>query len=115
MIRNSTEWVIIMGSQKDVMALFAERDLRQLFSGSDGWKIEPLPLNGDLYYRVSRDEWVGEEVVLVAVSFDPSPQHDLFAVFDHQPDGWSARTRKYMLTPRGTDTRAIPPMYKSCL
>ncbi|MGA2917460.1 hypothetical protein [Methanoregula sp.] len=101
--------VIIMGSQKDVMALFAERDIRQLFSGNDGWKIEPVLQSAGSYYRISRDKWVGEEVVLVAVSFDPAPTDDIFAAFDNQPDGWSTRTKKYLLTPQATNTSAIPP------
>jgi hypothetical protein len=98
-----------MGSQKDVMALFAERDIRQLFSGYDGWNVEPVHRNGRNYYRVSRNKWVGEEVVLIAVSFDPVPTDDIFTVFDNQPDGWSTRTKKYLLTPQATDTSAIPP------
>jgi hypothetical protein len=98
-----------MGSQKDVMALFAERDIRQLFSGSDGWVVEPVPRTDGCYYRVSRDKWVGEEVVLVAVSFDPAPKDDVIAAFDNLPEGWSTRTKKYLLTPQATDTSAIPP------
>jgi hypothetical protein len=31
-----------MGSSKDVMELFAERDIRQIFSEYDGWKIAPV-------------------------------------------------------------------------
>ena len=62
--------MIIMGSQKDVMALFAERDIRRLFSAHDGWKTEPVLPSAGSYYRISRNKWVGEEVVLVAVSFE---------------------------------------------
>jgi hypothetical protein len=107
--------VIIMGSQKDVMALFAERDIRQLFSGNEGWKIEQVLPSAGCYYRISRNKWVGEEVVLVAVSFDPAPADDMFAVFDNQPDGWSTRTKKYLLTPQATNTTAVPPHVKVLL
>jgi len=104
-----------MGSQKDVMELFAERDLRQLFPGNEGWNIEPVHQNGKSYYRVLRNKWVGDEVALVAVSFDPAPQDDLFAAFDNQPDGWSTRTKKYLLTPQATNTSAVPPHVKILL
>ena len=64
--------MITMGSQKDTMVLFAERDIHRFFSEFDGWKTTPLNLsrsNGSLY-RLSRYKYGGDEVALVAVSLD---------------------------------------------
>ena len=100
-----------MGSDKDVMELFAERDIRQTFRTSDGWKITPVTGSNShgLYFRISRNQWVGEEVAYIAVSMDPAPLEDVINVLDALPDGRESRTKKYLLTPRATRTSEVPP------
>ena len=100
-----------MGSSKDVMGLFAERDIRRLFSGYDGWKDAPLagaPLPGR-FYRVSRNRWAGEEVAVIAVSFDPVPKEEFISILETLPEGQGSKTKKYLLTPQATDTTGVPP------
>lgn len=99
-----------MGSARDVMELFAERDIRWLFSGYNGWKVKPvsgLPSTGR-FYRVSRGKWVGEEVAFIAVSFDPVPRQEAVSALDALTHGQGSRTKKYLLTPQATDTSGIP-------
>jgi hypothetical protein len=100
-----------MGSQKDVMAIFAERDIRQAFSENDGWKITQLnisPSDGSLY-RISRYKWGGgDDVAFVKVSFDPAPDAEAIKALEALPEGKRSRTAKYLLTPRATNTADIP-------
>ena len=100
-----------MGSSKDVMELFAERDIRRVFSGYDGWKVTPVTASpyAGRFFRVSRNKWVGEEVALIAVSFDRTPDEDLINALDTLPNGQGSKTKKYLLTPQAADTSAIPP------
>ena len=100
-----------MGSAKDVMELFAERDIRQFFSGYDGWKVAPVIGSNpaERFYRVSRSKWVGEEVAFIAVSYDSAPKEEFIRIFEILPDGQGSKTKKYLLTPQTTDTSAVPP------
>ena len=102
--------VIPMGSTRDVMELFAERDIRWLFSECNGWKVAPA--NGSLpagrLYRATRGKWVGDEVAFIAVSFDPVPRWESVSAPDALPDGQGSQTKKYLLTPQATDTSGIP-------
>lgn len=106
-----------MGSAKDVMELFAERDIRRVFSTSDGWSITPVgtPACTGYFYRVSRSKWVGEEVAFIAVSFDKSPGEDVINALDLLPGSQGSRTKKYLLTPQAADTSAVPPHVKHLL
>jgi len=100
-----------MGSQKDVMEVFAERDIRQQFSGYDGWKVAPVAGTNPAgrFFKVFRSRWAGDEVVFIAVSFDPVPKEEFASVLDTIPVGQGSRTKKYLLTPQATDTSEIPP------
>jgi hypothetical protein len=100
-----------MGSQKDVMELFAERDIRQLFSGNDGWTVAPVAgaQPAGRFFKVSRSKWAGDEVVFIAVSFDPVPKEEFVSVLDTLPNGQGPRIKKYLLTPQAADTSEIPP------
>ncbi|MDO9324433.1 MAG: hypothetical protein Q7T80_05675 [Methanoregula sp.] len=100
-----------MGSTRDVMELFAERDIHRLFSEYDGWKIARVsgPGTASIFYRVSRGKWGGEETAFIAVSFDRVPHEKSVSALDLLPDGKGSKTRKYLLTPQATDTSAIPP------
>jgi len=100
-----------MGSQKDVMELFAERDLRQHFSEYDGWKIAPaanVP-SGVYMYRVSKSKWVGEEVAYVALSLNQVPTDATLAALDSIPETGRAKARKYLLSPQAVNTACVPP------
>jgi len=100
-----------MGSSKDVMELFAERDIRQVFPTYDGWTATPVTTSSGAgyFYRVSKNKWVGEEVAFIAVSFDKAPAEDVINALDALPNGLGSKTKKYLLTPQAADTSAIPP------
>ncbi|MFA4861883.1 hypothetical protein [Methanoregula sp.] len=106
-----------MGSAKDVMELFAERDIRRIFSTSDGWSIMPVgaPSSTGYFYRVSRSKWAGEELAFIAVSFEKSPGEDVINALDLLPKSQGFRTKKYLLTPQAADTSAVPPHVKLLL
>jgi hypothetical protein len=99
------------------MELFAERDLRHLLPQYEGWTIEPVDLHKipGCFYRVSRCKWVGTEVAFIAVSLDPTPGDLLLQTLDTLPEGRGSITSKYLLTPKGTDTAAVPPTVKILL
>ncbi len=103
--------VIGMGSSKDVMELFAERDLRQQFPVYDGWNVAPVNTSPSAgrFYQVSRKKWYDEEVAFVAVSFAQSPDEELICALDALPNGQGSKTKKYLLTPQAADTSDIPP------
>lgn len=112
MIGQTTGFLIIMGSMKDVLELFAERDLRHFFSEYEGWTITPVTsaLTSGGLYRITRGKWVGEEVVFIAVSFDQIVKDETIAALDTMPNGnKTARTKKYLITPQATNTNAVPP------
>jgi len=100
-----------MGSQKDVMELFAERDLRQHFTEYDGWKIAPAANapSGVYMYRVSKSKWVGEEVAYVALSLNQEPTEATLAALDSVPETRGVTTRKYLLSPQTVNTACVPP------
>jgi hypothetical protein len=100
-----------MGSPKDVMELFAERDLRHMLPQYDGWTIEKVPESRapGCFYRVSRSKWVGTEVAFIAVSLDRIPKEELISALDALPGGRGSITKKYLLTPQATDTSGVPP------
>ena len=100
-----------MGSQKDVMELFAERDIRQMLPEYDGWTIERVQGSRipGCFYRISRSKWVGTEIGFIAVSLDPEPKEELISALDSLPDGRGSRTKKYLLTPQATKISAVPP------
>jgi hypothetical protein len=100
-----------MGSSKDVMELFAERDIRQVFSEYDGWKVAPVTgaQPAGRFFRVSRSKWAGEEVAFIAVSFDLMPNEEIVSTLNTLSDGRVSLTKKYLLTPQAADTSDIPP------
>ncbi|MFA5221361.1 MAG: hypothetical protein WC391_03640 [Methanoregula sp.] len=93
------------------MEVFAERDIRQMFSEHDGWKVAPVAETqpAGRFYRITRGKWAGVETAFIAVSFDQVPQEDFVGVLDTLADGQGARTKKFLLTPQATDTSFIPP------
>jgi hypothetical protein len=100
-----------MGSPKDVMVLFAERDLRQLFPEHDRWSVTPAEVSHPAghFYQISRGKWGGKEVAFIAVSFDQEPKEEVIRMLEGLPDGNGSRTKKYLLTPQATNTATIPP------
>jgi len=103
--------VIHMGSQKDVMELFAERDLRQVFSGFDGWTITPAPVSRSpgCFYRATRSKWAGDEIAFVGVSFVPESLDESVNALDILANGQGKKIKKYLLVPQATDTSGVPP------
>jgi len=99
-----------MGSSKDTMELFVERDIRQFFPGHDGWKIARQ--NGvsaaGPFYRVSRYKWQGDEVALIGVSFSEMPEDETFSALDTLSNG-NSRAKKYVLAPQAADISYVPP------
>jgi hypothetical protein len=106
-----------MGSAKDIMELFAERDIRRVFSTRDGWTTVPVGTSAgtDHFYRVSRSKWPGDEVAFIAVSFKKSPGEEVINALDLLPASQGPRIKKYLLTPQGTDTSSVPPHVKLLL
>ncbi len=100
-----------MGSPKDVMELFAERDIRQMLPEYDGWTIERVQGSRipGCFYRISRSKWAGTEIGFIAVSLDPEPKEELISALDSLPDGHGSHTKKHLLTPQATDISGIPP------
>jgi hypothetical protein len=100
-----------MGSEKDVMELFAERDIRRMLPEYEGWGIEKVQRPGltGSFFRISRSKWVGTEVAFVAVSIDRVPREELISTLDSLPNGNGSLTKKYLLTPQATNTSAVPP------
>ncbi len=100
-----------MGSPKDVMDLFAERDIRRMLPEYDGWRVEKVRgfRAPGCFYRISRSKWVGTETAFIAVSLDPVPKEELIGALDSLPDGQGSLTTKYLLTPQATDTSGVPP------
>lgn len=100
-----------MGSTKDVMKLFAERDLRQHFSAFNGWTIAQI--NGawpDAYfYKVARGKWAGVEEAFIAVSFSQVPYEEVISALDQITNGPLNHPKKYLLTPKATDISSVPP------
>lgn len=100
-----------MGSPKDVMQLFAERDIRQLFSEYDGWTVTPVAGQNAAgrFYQLTRGKWTETEIGFLGVSFDLTPKKDCLAAPDLLPDGKGSKTKKFLLTPQATDTSVVPP------
>ena len=100
-----------MGSPKDTMELFAERDIRRVFSENNGWTISPK--NGVRpavpVYQVSRYKWEGNDLGYIAVSFDPVLKEETLSALDVVSKDQGSRTKKYLLTPQAADTTFIPP------
>ena len=103
-----------MGSPKDVLVVTAERDIRHLFSEYEGWKVAPVTgaQPAGRFFRVTRNKWAGDEMVFIAVSFDPVPKEEFVSILDTLPNGQGPRTKKYLLTPQATNTSGIPPHIK---
>lgn len=100
-----------MGSLKDVMEIFAERDIRQHFSEYNGWNIAPVEGTkpAGRFYKITRGKWVGVETVFIAVTFDQVPQDEFVGVLDTLADGQGSAAKKYLLTPQAADTSEVPP------
>nr|WP_319377557.1 hypothetical protein [uncultured Methanoregula sp.] len=100
-----------MGSSKDVMATFAERDIRQRFSEHEGWNVAPVggvkSPNG--LYRASRNRGYYDEIAFISVSIDQIPQEDCILGLDALPSSRGSRVKKYLLTPQAADTSSVPP------
>jgi hypothetical protein len=103
--------MITMGSHKDVMILFAERDLRRFFSEYDGWNLAPLTsaASTGCLYRASRNRVYHDETAFISVSFDPVPTEESILALESLPSSRGSRVRKYLLTPQATNTRTVPP------
>ncbi|MCK9581433.1 MAG: hypothetical protein M0Q92_13430 [Methanoregula sp.] len=100
-----------MGSSKDVMEVFAERDIHQLFSEYDGWNVATVAGTkpAGRFYRITRGKWVGVETAFIAASFDMVPREELISTLNALPDGQGSLTKKYLLTPQAADTSDVPP------
>lgn len=100
-----------MGSTKDVMELFAERDIRQHFSHYNGWSVAPVSglRPGASVYRLTKGKWNGIEEAFVAVSFSKTPGEEVAGILDQLPGDTRTKVKKYLLTPQATDTSAVPP------
>ena len=103
-----------MGSTKDVMELFAERDIRQHFSPYDGWTIAPVngSQSGNYLYKATRGRWVGVETAYIAVSLGRTAGDEVIGALDTLPVEPRSKTKKFILAPQAADTSAVPPHMK---
>jgi hypothetical protein len=64
-----------MGSSKDIMQTFAQKEIRAHFKGWEGWSCRqvPSPYGGDMTFILSRDVRGRTENMALAVSYDEDP------------------------------------------
>jgi len=64
-----------MGSSKDIMQTFAQKEIRAHFKAWDGWSCRevPSPYRRDMTFILSRDVRGRTENVALAVSYDEDP------------------------------------------
>jgi hypothetical protein len=103
--------VIAMGSQRDVLLTFAERDIRHAFSEFEGWNIAPIigVQSPHGLYQASRNNVHHEDVAFISVSFDPVPRKSCISALESLPSSRGAHVKKYLLTPQASEVSALPP------
>ena len=99
-----------MGSVKDIMELFAERDLRQHFSSYDGWTVMPLAdARPDAYFfRAARNRWACTEEAFIAATFSCETDEGVITALEALPGRNGAKATKYLLTPQAAGTILVP-------
>ncbi len=93
-----------MGSARDILQTFADRDLHARFPEYDGWTWKELATaanNAGAMYRVTRGDYYHHEEAIVAVSFGTRPSHETIEELCAAPAGRTAR--RYLLVPRNAD------------
>jgi hypothetical protein len=102
-----------MGFSSDIMHDFVAKEIRNIYSSYDGWKISSHPMgNGyDTLVSLDRREGGHRETVKVFVTFGrsiPPALPEEFARADRAPDGTLTRYEYAVIAPGNADTSAVP-------
>jgi hypothetical protein len=102
-----------MGFSSDIMHDFVAKEIRNIYSSYDGWKISPHPLeNGyDTLVVMERRNGGHRECVKVLVTFGrsvPAPLPEELTRADRTTDGTLTRHEYAVMVPANADTSAVP-------
>ena len=102
-----------MGFSSDIMHDFVAKEIRNIYSSYDGWKISYHPLgNGyDTLVSMERPREGHRDSVKVFVTFGrsvPSPLPEEFNRADRAADGTITRYEYAVMAPVHADTSAVP-------
>jgi len=98
-----------MGSTRDVMQIFADREIRAHFPKNDGWGCRqvPSPNHQDISCILSRDTRSGTQQIALVVTYDEVPS---VSSLDNLTTSMNKKLLKgrYLIVPKNTDTSSIP-------
>ncbi len=102
-----------MGFSSDVMHDFVAKEIRNIYSSYDGWKITPRPLGKgyDTLVVLERRNGGHRECVKMFVTFSgsvPSPLPGEFTQAECYSDGMLTRYNYAVMVPANADTSSIP-------
>jgi hypothetical protein len=98
-----------MGSSRDIMQTYAEKEVRAHFKKCDGWECRqvPSPYVRDMTCILSREVRGRKETVALAVSYDEEPSTlSLEAVAASL--NRKSLNGQYLIVPKASDVSAIP-------
>jgi hypothetical protein len=102
-----------MGFSSDIMHDFVAKEIGNIYSSYDGWKISPQPLeNGyDTLVVMERRNGGHRDRVKVLVTFGrsvPAPLPEELTRTDRTSDGTLTRHEYAIMVPANADTSAVP-------
>lgn len=108
-----------MGNQQDVMNNYAMKELKNIYSTYDGWRITPLKTGSgyDTLVRLDRMDAGHRDIVKVLISFSGHASSDMVDELSKKEspgDGSVPRYGAAIILPAHADTAAFPtgiPIY----
>lgn len=102
-----------MGSSSDIVHDFVDKEIRNIYSSYDGWKITSHSLENGYDTLVSTQRRIGghRESMKVLVTLSkvvPSPLPDELTREDRARDGTVTRHGYALMVPANADTSAVP-------
>ncbi|MFA6333479.1 MAG: hypothetical protein WCX22_11035 [Methanoregula sp.] len=102
-----------MGFSSDIMHDFVGKEIKNIYSSYDGWKLSSLPLGTgyDTLMVLERRNGGHRECVKVLVTFGrsvPYPLPEAFMSAERSPDGMVTRYEYAVMTPANADTTTVP-------
>jgi len=99
-----------MGSSRDVMQIFAEREVRAQFRSIDGWKYIHLGSSDaqDMSYVLSRTVFGRNEFAAVGLSFEEVPSEQSLTKAVLSLNGSKNLKSRYLIVPKSADVSGIP-------
>lgn len=102
-----------MGSQQDVMNDFALRELRNIYSTYDGWKMTPQKQGSgyDTLVKLERLNGGHHDIVKVLVTFNKEIPADLIEALNQKDittDGMVSRYDSAVIAPLNANTSVLP-------